>query len=85
MRALSPVPYRLAFALLRWRLSSRNSCSVCFADRPEFDCQFRQQYTPPCPEHVPDPVEHENARSPHNACAGPIKLLTQAAIAGNGA
>ena len=51
---------------------------------PAIRSQLLQQYTPPCPEHVPEPVEHENARSLQTACGGPVMMFTHAAIEGSG-
>ena len=41
---------------------------------------MRQQDTA-VPEQVPEPVEHENARSLQIACGGPVRLFTHAAMA----
>jgi hypothetical protein len=47
------------------------------------DNQFLQQYTPPCPEHVPDPVEHEYVLSSQIASGVPSTLFAHDAVDGN--
>jgi len=46
--------------------------------------QFLQQWTPWCPEQVPDPVEHDNVLSPQTARGSPTLLPAQEAMDGNG-